>query len=92
MDSIQCLCCGQTAIHDAGSSIGRAMERTGYEPIMMLSTEVRWMCPECVERMIPHDRAICEVLGASSECVHWGGLRYLLKRKIGDVRCETKTS
>jgi hypothetical protein len=93
MRNIQCLCCGKKVeCNEGNGSVKIVMDVTGFEPVMMMSTEMRWMCPACAEKMVPHVRAIVEMLGAEAAGVYWNGLYHLLKRKIGGVECEAKSS
>ena len=79
--SVNCLCCGEGKSFraDPGSNVGTMAGASGYEPIMMKDTSMRWMCPSCVVRVIPHVRALVDFL--HDPLVFWDGLPHLLKRK-----------
>lgn len=79
--SVNCLCCGEDKSFraDPGSNVCTMARASGYQPIMMKDTSMRWICPICMEKVVPHVRALVDLLG--DPLVFWGGLPHLLKKE-----------
>lgn len=60
MKTVACLCCQSTASFecDPGSNVGEISRKSGYEPLLMKDTSVRWICPTCAEEAAVHVRAL----------------------------------
>jgi len=76
--TLTCLSCSATATLDcsAGESrISVMAAASDYYPLMMNDTSVSWLCAGCADRIIPHVRALLDLLHDPG--VYWNGLKYL---------------
>ncbi len=81
-DVLRCLCCKAEKTIDRlpGASVGTISKASGYFPILMKDTTVRWACSSCMEeKLLPHVRALVELLG--DPMVFWDGLPHHLKKE-----------
>jgi hypothetical protein len=78
---VKCLCCGSLVEceHEPGASVGEISRSSGYEPIMMRDTTVGWICPSCLDVVVPHVRALVNFF--DEPLVFWDSLPHLLNRK-----------
>jgi hypothetical protein len=85
LGEITCLRCKtKVTIQHPESSVGAIAKESGYFAIIQTTTEFKWMCPGCIDLVVPHVRALADLF-SSCEHLHWGGLPYLLKKRAEGV-------
>jgi hypothetical protein len=79
---IACLGCkAQVEVEVSNSGVIRELARaSGFVPLIKIDTTWGWLCPGCLERIVPHVAALCGIFGSESDKIHWSGLKYLLKK------------
>lgn len=78
-ERIVCMVCGgSVAIETGAGNVGEISRRSGYEPIIRKDTSMRWLCPVCLVKVVPHIQALCDIF--NDELVFWDGFPALLKR------------
>jgi len=48
---------------EPSNNVGEMKERSGYQPMMLYSGEIIWVCPGCVARLRPALEAMKSVFG-----------------------------
>lgn len=78
-ERVVCMVCGgSVAIGKVSGNIGEISRRSGYEPIIRQDTSMRWICPVCLVKAVPHIQALRDLF--KDELLFWDGLPALLKR------------
>lgn len=77
---VECMSCGASnPISKPPGNIKEVREESRYEPIILIDTSMRWLCPPCVDKAIPHIQALTDLF--KNDSVYWNGLPHMLKRK-----------
>jgi hypothetical protein len=76
---LRCMSCPASAEVASTSNVGQLEELSGFRTIMIIDTSMRWLCPSCIAVLVPHVRAIVDLLKCDD--VFWNGLPHLLKDK-----------
>jgi hypothetical protein len=65
MTSFTCKCGSESpkTVPDGSYNVGAMMKATGFWPIMGDGGGMTWICPGCVQKLVPHVQAIKEILG-----------------------------
>ena len=70
------------------ANVGEIMKAAGCEIVVHLDTSVGWLCPDCTTRILPHIKAILDILGderdgtrSRGQFAYWNSLPHILKRQ-----------
>ena len=74
---VSCLRCKASRSVSRGGNVATQTQQSGFCPIILNTTEVKWLCQECKSLYLPHVRALLELM--CGEPVYWNGLPHLLK-------------
>ncbi len=75
---ISCLGCSVESFARCGESMKETEYKTGFFAVMTIRTTFSWLCPSCVDRMIPLLRAMTEIVGTSD--IYWGHIDDMMRR------------
>ena len=77
-DTITCKKCQKSKRIPPTANVGEMMLQSGYKVVMLSDTTILWICPDCVEFLRPHIKAIVDALGNDS--LHWPHLLALVTK------------
>lgn len=94
MMSISCKGCSLEARFDDakhGNFVGAIGQATGFEPLLRNDISMAWLCRDCLAKIVPHIKALIEILKDEDAKLYWNGLRSLPKNFDKSNAAEVQT-